>query len=308
MTEAPRARVNYGVGPGATGIGLGGGIYQILTLRSERGELTTQRWLVTPSGNTRPHSLSRASHPPYRLGHYGLYFPLHTSIVIILARCKRKGTIRAEFTDTPSLARSTFLTWTDTPRPLVQNTYSWPFYADASWRAVDPMPVEAFFGIQGTHLGSGALFLSAYLLDWCSDALPIGFDIPPTLLPLGGSAQVAELIAIYAGFHLLHNVNLRGTVHSDCLSAVKKITRRWSPGHAFTEAGAALVTSSRSYLWDSISLRCIKGHPERSDSPPLPGPVVNGIFTSPMASSRLETSVPSASLLSPLSGPTLPRR
>ena len=49
---------------------------------------------------------------------------------------------------------------------------------------------------------------------------------------------------------------------------MKKITRRWSPGLTFTEAGASLVTSCRSYLSASISIQWIKGHPERSDTRP----------------------------------------
>ena len=63
--------------------------------------------------------------------------------------------------------------------------------------------------------------------------------IPPTLRALGGTAQVAELLAIYAGLILLSNLNLRGTIYSDCLTAVKTITRRWTPGSAFQDAGAA---------------------------------------------------------------------
>ena len=59
--------------------------------------------------------------------------------------------------------------------------------------------------------------------------LAVQFDIPPTLRSLGATAQVAELLAIHAGLHLLHTLQLRGTVCSDCLSAVNKITRRWSP-------------------------------------------------------------------------------
>ena len=47
---------------------------------------------------------------------------------------------------------------------------------------------------------------------------------------------MAELLAIQAGLHLLH-----------------------------TQAGASLVISCRTYLSDSISLKWIKGHPERSD-------------------------------------------
>ena len=102
------------------------------------------------------------------------------------------------------------------------------------------------------------MFLSADLPDWCSDALAIRLEIPPSLRLLGGSAQVAELIAIYAGHHHLHSLQLCGAFYSECLSAVKNITRRWFPGHAFTEAGAALVISSRSYLLDSIPLQCLR--------------------------------------------------
>ena len=58
--------------------------------------------------------------------------------------------------------------------------------------------------------------------DWCSHIAAVGFEIPPTLHPLCGSAQVAELLAIHAGLHLLHTLQLRGTVYSDCLGATKR--------------------------------------------------------------------------------------
>ena len=54
----------------------------------------------------------------------------------------------------------------------------------------------------------------------------MSFEIPPTLRVIGGTAQVAELLAIYAGIYILHTLNLRGTIYSDCLAAVKKITRQ----------------------------------------------------------------------------------
>ena len=78
---------------------------------------------------------------------------------------------------------------------------------------------------------------------------------------------MAELLAIYAGISLLHTLNLRGTVYSDCLAAVKKITRRWTPGKAFQAAGAALVTAARFLLSSTLTVQWMKGHPERSDSP-----------------------------------------
>ena len=65
------------------------------------------------------------------------------------------------------------------------------------------------------------------------------FEIPLTLFSLGGTPQVAELLAIQAGLQLLHSLHLRGTVYSDCLGAVKKISRRWSTGRSFLDAGAS---------------------------------------------------------------------
>ena len=84
---------------------------------------------------------------------------------------------------------------------------------------------------------------------------------------LGGTAHVAELLAIQAGLQLLHTLGLSGTVYSDCLSAVKKITRRWTPGQSFQAAGASLVFSCRAYLSPKISLKWTKGHPERLELP-----------------------------------------
>ena len=189
-------------------------------------------------------------------------------LIVLLARCLQRGTIRAEFTDTPSLGQPTLPTWVTSFRPLLRTDCSWSIYTDASWREIQPIPAESVFGIQGSHQGCDALFLSADLSDWCSDILALRFDIPPLLRAQGGSALVAELLAIHAGLHLLHTLHLRGTVYSDCLGAVKKLTRRWSPGLTFTEAGASLITSCRSYLSALISVQWIKGHPERSDTPP----------------------------------------
>ena len=127
-------------------------------------------------------------------------------LLVYLARCHRKGTIRAEFLDTPQLTRSTLPAWTDPIRPLLRPSCYWSIYTDASWRAVNPIPVEAVFGIQGSHIGSGTLFLFANLPNWPSETMAIRFDIPPTLHSLGGSTLVAELIAIHTGLHLLHSL------------------------------------------------------------------------------------------------------
>ena len=104
--------------------------------------------------------------------------------------------------------------------------YTWSVYSDASWRAWPPNPPR-HKRTQGTHEGRGALFLTADTTDWCAHI----------------AAQVADLLVIHAGLILLHSLNLRGTVDSDCLAAVKKITRRWTPGSAFQDTSAALVAA-----------------------------------------------------------------
>ena len=189
-------------------------------------------------------------------------------MLVLLTRNLNKGTIRAEFPDIPHLTEPPCQTWVDHLRPFLGPAPSWSIYTDASWRALHPPQAQAVFGLLGSHQGRGALFLSADYPDWCSDILAVCFEIPPTLQACGGTAQVAELLAINAGLQLLHSLHLSGTVYSDCLSAVNKITRRWSSGRSFLEAGAALVSSSRTFLSDQIQLKWIKGHPEQSDTPP----------------------------------------
>ena len=83
---------------------------------------------------------------------------------------------------------------------------------------------------------------------------------------------MAELIAIHAGLHLLHALKLRGTVYSNCLGAVKKIARRWTPGSAFQTIGAVFVSANWAYLSDKVSVQWIKGHPELIARTPLPLP------------------------------------
>ena len=235
-----------------------GGIHQIIAYLPTDNVLTLQRWTegrlrsLTRSGHSFSTSLTDFTD---RCSHRVLVHP---------SRSPGKGTLRAEFPDTPQLTPSPGPSWVDALRPL-DPTISWSIYTDASWRAVRPPQAQAVFGLQGSHHGRGALFITADHPDWCSDILALHFEIPPTPPSLGGTAQVAELLAIQAGLHLLHSRHLRGTVFSDCLGAVKKISRRWSTGRSFLEAGAALVMSSRAALSEHIQLKWIKGHPERSD-------------------------------------------
>ena len=244
-----------------------GGIHQLLAFNQTGGELIAQRWTTLPSGPGRPRAITRIG-PPLTIASTDFTTRCSHRLLVLLARCQVKGTIRAEFPDTPALRALPRPSWTDPFRPLLASASSWSIYTDASWRAVHPIQAQAAFGLQGSHSGRGALFISADLPDWCSTILAVRFDIPATLPSFGGTAQVAELIAIQAGLRLLHVLNLRGTVYSDCLGAVKKVTRRWSTGPSFLDAGAALVTSNRSYLSDRIHLQWTKGHPERSDTPP----------------------------------------
>ena len=243
------------------------GIHQLLTYNQTCGELTAQRWVTLPTGPGRLRAITRIGHP-LTIAASDFTARCTHRLLVLLARCQLKGTIKAEFPDTPALMDPPRLSWTHSFRPLLVSAPSWSIYTDASWRAVHPIQAQAVFGLQGTHSGRGVLFLSADLPDWCSTILAVRFDIPPTLPSLGGSAQVAELIAIQAGLQLLHELNLCGTVYSDCLGAVKKITRQWPPGHSFLEAGAALVASARTLLSATIHLQWTKGHPERSDTPP----------------------------------------
>ena len=179
-----------------------------------------------------------------------------------------KGNIIAEFPDLLGPVSPPPPVWTDFLRHSLSREHSWSVYTDASWRALHPPQAQTVFGLQGSHEGRGALFLSADSPDWCTHITALRFEIPPTLPAHGGSAHVAELLAIHAGLLLLHTLQLRGMVYSDCLAAVKKINRRWTPGRSFQEAGATLVTASRALCSHSITLQWLKGHPERSDLPP----------------------------------------
>ena len=131
--------------------------------------------------------------------------------------------------------------------PPTYSCFLWSVYKDAE--GYPPLPAQAVFGIQGS---AGSPFSSS----WCSHIAAVHFQIPQTFRAPGGSAQVAELLTTQAS---------SGTVYSDCLSAMRKITRRWSSDRSFHDAGAA---SSRTFLTDTLTILWIKGHPERSDTPP----------------------------------------
>ena len=251
--EGPR-RLGLGLHPSTPGIQSGARGDHLPTL----GPL--------PSGAGRPRPIARAGHP-HTTSHTDYTSRCTHRLLVLLTGCHTKGTIKGEFFFHPALLGPPRRTWTDPVRPYLSPLSSWSIYSDASWRAVHPPQAQTIFGLQGTHSGRGALFLAADLPDWCSDIQAVHLVIPPTLRSPGGSAQGAELIAIQAGLHPLHVLHLRGTVYSDCLGAVKKITRRLSSGHSFLEAVAALVASCRSYLSDRILLQWTKGHPERSDNP-----------------------------------------
>ena len=244
-----------------------GGIYQIIDAPLESDTLTVQRWSALPGGHNRPRPLIRNGSST-RLQHKDFVARVTHRLLVSISKSPCTGTIHAEFPDSLGLPPPPSPSWSEPFRSLLPGGYTWSVYTDASWRATHPLQAQAVFGTLGTHAGRGALFLSADSSDWCSHLVAACFDIPPTLRALGGSAQVAELLAIYAGLSLLSTLNLRGTIYSDCLAAVKKIHRQWTPGSAFQDAGAAVVTAARGLLSPHLSVQWTKGHPERSDSPP----------------------------------------
>ena len=244
-----------------------GGIYQIIGFHPESDALTIQRWsAISGGGRNRPRLLARSGSTT-TLQHRDFVSRVSHRLLVSTAKTPGKGTIHAEFPDSLGPPPPP-PPWSEPLRSLLPGGYTWSVYTDASWRATRPLQAQAVFGTQGTHEGRGALFLSADAPDWCSHLAAARFEIPPTLRALGGTAQVAELLAIFTGLSLLSTLNLRGTIYSDCLAAVKKITRRWTPGSAFQDTGAAPVTASRALLTPDITVQWTKGHPERSDSPP----------------------------------------
>ena len=244
-----------------------GGIFQIIDYRPERDILTLQRWVDFPSPPDHPRRIHRTGHTFTNTTSSDFTTRSTHRLLVLHPRDSGKGTIRAEFPDTPTLSMLPCPSWVDQLWPNMTSATTWSLYTDASWRAIHPPQAPAVFGLQGSHRGRGAVFLSADHPDWCSHILTVKFDIPPTIQALGGTAQVAELLAIQTGVFILHSLHLLGTVHSDCLGAVKKITRRWSSGRSYLEEGAALMASSQSCLSEQIYLKWLRGHPERSDTP-----------------------------------------
>ena len=125
-------------------------------------------------------------------------------LLIIQSRDSSKGTIRAEFPDTPKLSTPPGPSWMDQLRPHMTSATTWSVYTDASWRAIHPPQAQAVFGLQGSHHGRGAVFLSADHPDWCSEILAVRFDIPPTLQAL--------VVLFFFSFFGGGNLNLRITV------------------------------------------------------------------------------------------------
>ena len=244
-----------------------GGIYQIIGSLPDSDALSIQRWSTLPGGHNRSRPLVRTGSPT-TLHRRDFVLRVTHRLLVYTPKTSGKGTIHAEFPDSLGPPSPPTPPWSEPLRSLLTGVHSWSVYTDASWRAKQPLQAQAVFGNQGTHEGRGALFLSADSPDWSSHVAAACFEIPPTLRALGGTAQVAELLAIYSGLSLLSTLNLRGTIYSDCLAAVKKITRRWTPGRSFQDTGAALVTAVRALLSPDITVQWTKGHPERSDSSP----------------------------------------
>ena len=63
-----------------------------------------------------------------------------------------KGTIRAEFPDTPTLSTLPGPSWVDQLRPHISSATTWSLYTDASWRGIHPPPGPS--GLRSTRLAS----------------------------------------------------------------------------------------------------------------------------------------------------------
>ena len=189
-----------------------GGIHQVFTLDPEQNACILQRWVALPTTQGGPLSISRADHT-FTSTITDFTARCTHRLLVLLTRSGLKGTIRADFPDTPNLTEPPRYTWVEALRPFLASTTSWSIYSDASWRAIHPPHAQAVFGLQGSHSGRGALFLSADHPDWCSNIRAVRFEIPQTLQVLGGTAQVAELLAIHAGLQLLHSLQLSGIVY-----------------------------------------------------------------------------------------------
>ena len=100
-----------------------GGIHQVLTFLLEQNALILRRWVDLPTSPGGPHSIYRTDHTftstitdfTTRCSH---------RLIVLLARSSMKGTIRAEFPDTPNLTESPYTTWVDTRRPFLASAPS----------------------------------------------------------------------------------------------------------------------------------------------------------------------------------------
>ena len=144
------------------------------------------------------------------------------------------------------------------PPPNHQRTIS-PQRGDTAGVLGHPAPVPSggphLVGIPPSTPLFGSLLVGIHRrqLESCQTT-PSPCCIRVTRLPFKRVSSSYTISALAAGYSRTASVQLRRF-------------RKWTPGHSFQEAGASLVSSCRAYLSHSISLKWVKGHPERSETP-----------------------------------------
>ena len=170
-------------------------------------------YVAYPYATTRQYYLTRCSHSSTSTT-ADFISRCTQRLLVLLARCQRKGTIWAEFPDAPA--------W---PRPLHSHGQT-PIGLSSAQPALGRftrMPVGGQCTQSKRRLSSGykASILAAGLSMRTYFGSPV--SNPPTLRYLGGTAQIAELLAIHAGLHQ----QIRGSVYSDCL-AQNRPPQKWT--------------------------------------------------------------------------------
>ena len=134
------------------------------------------------------------------------------------------GTVLAAFPDTLLPPPDPPPPWTDIFREHLDPQLRWSIYADGSWRAPLPPSTHDFFLEPEGMQGGGCIVVTQDSADWASAPIYVlPFTVPSTAEEYGGTPMNMELLAISAGLELLDDLDLRGTVFSDCQGLVKKL-------------------------------------------------------------------------------------
>ena len=96
--------------------------------------------------------------------------------------------------------------------------------------------------------------------------LPFSALSPPA--DQGGSPFMMELLALTGALQLLAHLQLQGTVYSDCQGLIHKLQQQNVLRRNTSSAGYPLLRDCKRLISGTRSIHWIKGHPERSQTPP----------------------------------------